>query len=174
MHNIEDAFPSPRPGFETELLQEVQGLVSGLAPGIANLRVGRVPGHPDWSEPYFDVTPTNPKAARLEGIAAADDLTLIIGEAEREFPAFARGGSIVHGASWREELRWIWEAVRAGGFTQHHFLDSHGNLIGWSASFLVNGHNLVFRNGRRAERLFGQSKIRNVTYEPYELHSSAE
>jgi len=162
-----DIAPRPNPGFETEVLDEMHGLVSALAPGVANLRVGRIPGHPDWLEPYFEVTPTNQKAARLEGVAVADDLSLVIGEAEREFPGFARGGSIIRGASWQRELRWIWETVIAGGFTQHHYLDSTGNVIGWSAKLLVNGNELVFRNGRRAERLFGESKVRDVTYEPY-------
>jgi hypothetical protein len=122
--------PNPSPGFETDVIREVEGLFSALPSGTATLHVGRVPGHADWPEPYFEVTPTNSKAARFEGIAVADDLTLIIGEAEREFVGFARGGSIMRGASWQQELRWIWETVLAGGFAQHHYLDSLGKVIG--------------------------------------------
>lgn len=160
--------PNPSPGFETDIIHEVEGFVSELPYGTATLHIGRVPGHADWPEPYFEVSPTNLKAARFEGIAVADDLILIIGEAEREFVGFASGGSILGGASWRQELRWIWETVITGGFTQHHYLDSKGKVIGWSATFLVNGHELLFRNGRQTDRLFGEKQVRKITYEPYD------
>jgi len=159
--------PNPSPGFETDIIREAEGLFSALPPGTATLHVGRVPGHADWPEPYFEVTPTNSKAARFEGVAMADDLTLIIGEAEREFVGFARGGSLVRGTCWQQELRWIWEAVIAGGFTQYHYLDSLGKVIGWSGKFLVNGQELLFRNGRQSERLFGRKRVREITYERY-------
>jgi hypothetical protein len=141
--------------------------VSDLPPDVARLRIGRVPGHPDWPEPYFEVIPANPKAARFAGAAVSSDLDLTIGEAEREFCGFARGGTVVRGASWQQELRWIWEAVVAGGLTQRHYLDSSGKVIGWVGKFVVNGKELVFRNGRRAERLFGRQRLKTVTYEPY-------
>lgn len=96
-----------------------------------------------------------------------DDLTLIIGEAEREFCGFAHGGTIEHGTSWKQELQWIWQAVVAGGFTQQHYLDAHGSVIGWTAKFLVNSHELIFRNGCAAERLFARKRVELVTYEPY-------
>ncbi len=161
------SLPNPSPGFETEIIQEMEGLFSALPAGTATFHVGRVPGHADWPEPYFEVTPANSKAARLEGIATVDDLTLIIGEAEREFVGFALGGSIERGASWQQELRWIWETVIAGGFAQYHYLDSQGKIIGWSGMFLVNGHELLFRNGRQTEGLFGKQRVRKVTYEGY-------
>jgi hypothetical protein len=161
--------PNPRPGFETDVIREVEGLFSALPSGTATVHVGRVPGHADWPEPYFEVAPTNSKAARFEGIAVVDDLTLIIGEAEREFVGFARGGSVVRGASWQQELRWIWQTVLAGGFAQHHYLDSRGKVIGWSGTFLVNGYELLFRNGRQTEHLFGRKRVREITYERYIL-----
>ena len=159
--------PCPAPGFEKDLLQEIERLVASLPVRAVQLRIGRIPGHPDWPEPYFEVAPTNPKAARFAGMAASSDLNLTIGEAEREFVGFARGGNIVRGASWQDELQWIWKAVTAGGFKQVHYLDSGDKIIGWTAKLFVNGNQLVFRNGRRTERFFGSERRRTVTYEPY-------
>jgi hypothetical protein len=160
--------PSPRPGFETELIGRVRGLVDSLPPGIACLRIGRVPGHPEWPEPYFEVKPSNPDAALFEGIGVAGDLSLIVGKAEREFVGFARGGTVIAGATWQQELGWIWEAVIAGGFAQLQYLDTRGRVIGCFTKLAVNGEDLVFRNGRRSERLFGRTKVRSVTYRPYQ------
>ena len=162
-----DRPPAPRPGFETDVVGELRNLVSSLPEGVASLRISRVKGHPEWAEPAFEVTPTNRKAARLGGYAVADDLYLTVGEAEREFIAFAKGGNIIRGSNWRDEFRWIWEAVTAGGITQRHYLDSHGNVIGGATRFVVNGKEIAFRNGRRSERLFGREIVKTVTYEPY-------
>jgi hypothetical protein len=145
--------PSPRPGFESDLLREVEGLVTSLPKGVARLRVSRIAGHPHCKEPDFDVRPANPKAARFGGYAIGTDLYLNIGEAGREFIGFARGSNIVSGATWQEELRWIWQAVIAGGFTQRHYLDARGKVIAWAARLMVNGKDVVFRNGRRESYL---------------------
>lgn len=159
--------PSPRPGFESELIGEVEGFVAAIPVGAARLRIGRVKRHPEWPEPDFEITPTNPKAARFGGYAVMTDLYLAIGGAEREFCGFAQGGNIISGASWQQELRWIWQAVVAGGFTQRHYLDPRGNVIGAVAKIAVNGKHLVIRNGRRAARLFGRERVEEVTFEPY-------
>jgi hypothetical protein len=171
LSNADDqAFPSPHPnaGYQTEIIREVERLVSALPPGAATLRISRVPDQPDWPEPYFIVTPVNSKAARFEGAAVADDLVLTVGEAQREIYGFSKGGRIVSGANWLEELRWIWQAVIAG-FTERRHLDSRGEVIGCATKLLVNGHALIFQSGRRAERLFGKSIVQNVTYEPYSV-----
>jgi len=159
--------PRPAPGFERDLIQEVQNLVAELSVGVARLQIGRVPGHPEWPEPYFEINPSKPTAARFAGVAVASDLDLTIGAAEREFCGFARGGTIIRGATWQEELRWIWQAVVAGGFTQRHYFDSQGKVIGWATKFMVHDKEIAFRNGRRSERLFGKERIKVVTYEPY-------
>lgn len=160
--------PSPAPGFESALVREVEALVGSLPSGAASLRLGRVPGHPDWPEPHFEVTPANPRAARIDGVAVATDLDLSVGKSSREFCGFARGGTIVRGATWQQDLRWIWEAVVAGGFIERRFLDSQGKVIAWDSKLVVNGKQVVFRNGRR-EKLFGRaySKVETVTYEAY-------
>jgi hypothetical protein len=162
-----DKPPIPEAGFEAELLTQIGTLVASLPEGVARLFVGRVPKHPEWPNPYFEVRPTKPTAARFGGVAAQDDLYLTVGEAEREFCGFARGANIVKGAMWTDELRWIWDAVIAGGFTQRHYLDSDGRVIGWMTKFKVNGADVVFRNGRRAQKLFRQRRVRLVTYESY-------
>jgi len=159
--------PCPNAGFEAGVIQEVERLVSELPPGTANLRISRIPDHPEWPEPYFAVIPTNSRAARFEGFVVADDLTLTVGEAVREFIGFARGGTLFRGACWQQELHWIWKAVESGGFTQRHYLDTHGKIIGWTTKLPVNGREIVFRNGRRAERLFAREIVRTVTYAPY-------
>ena len=159
--------PCPAPGFQTDFVKELRSLFAELPDGVACLRIGRVPGHPEWPEPYFDLEPTSPKAARFTGVAVATDLDITIGEAQREFVGFARGGNIIQGASWQEELRWIWQTIVNGGFTQRHYVDSSGRVIGWLAKFTVNGKEVVFRNGRRSEKLLGSAKVKIVAYGPY-------
>jgi hypothetical protein len=155
------------PGFQTDFVQELRKLFAELPAGVARLQVGRVPGHPEWPDPYFEVIPAKPLAAHFTGVAVSRDLDITIGEAQREFIGFARGGNLVRGASWQEELRWIWQAVITGGFTQRHYVDSSGKVIGWLAKFIVNGKEVVFRNGRRSEKLLGPAQVKIVSYEPY-------
>ena len=159
--------PDPRPGFETDVIREVERFVSRLPAGAAVLQISRIPNHADWPEPCFQIIPENPKAARFEGIVVKDDLTLIVGEAEREFIGFAKGGNIVPGTLWRQDLLWIWETVIAGGFAQRHYLGSRGQVIGYVMKLPVCNSVLVFRNGRRTERLFGRERARTVVYESY-------
>ncbi len=161
--------PEPRPGFEADVIREMTELFAALPHGTASLRVGRVPNHPDWREPCFDVIPANPRAARFRGIAVVDDLTLVIGESEREFVAFGRGGTVVRGASWAQEFECIWRAVVAGGFSEHRYLNSSGTVIGWGMRLGINGGELILRNGRRSEHLFGRAMPVKVAYEPYVL-----
>ena len=175
MQNLEDHStsdgempPHPRQGFEAEVIQELQSFVAELLPNVATLRVGRVPEHPEWSEPFFEVIPANPRAAPLSGIAVKGDLYLTIGDVEREFVGFDRGGTIVRGASWCDELRWIWQAVIAGGFSQQQSLGSNGNVIGGVGKLAINGKEFIYRGGRRAETLFGKRRNRTVIYEPYQ------
>lgn len=163
----EAAPPFPGFGFEADLVKEVEGLVRQLPSGTACLRIGRIPGHPEWPEPYFEITPSNPRAARFAGFGVQTDLQLEIAEAEREFVGFTRGGTVVRGLSWREELRLIWLAVAKGGFAQKIYRDSRGRAIGCSAKLPLDGRVLVLRSGRRAEKLFGRSRVDLVTYEPY-------
>ncbi len=163
-----DPPPSPSPGFETDLIRELEGLVAALPVDAARLRIGRVPDHPEWPEPYFEVIPKNPNAAPLTGAAVATDLNLAVGKGGwREFYGFARGGTIVPKATWQEELRWIWLAVVGGGFTQRLYLDSRGELIGWMTKLVVNGKEVHFINGRWAKKYFSKLTEQIVTYEPY-------
>src|SRR2546429_27068 len=159
--------PKPLPGFQTDLIQELEGFVRALPDGVAHLWLGRVPAHPEWPEPYFEIIPNNPKAALLKGAAVGTDLDLTVGHSWREFYGFARGGTVGQGATLQEELRWIWLAVIAGRLTERLSLDSHGKVIGWDSKLVVNGNDLVFRNGRRTERLFGRENVKTVIYEPY-------
>jgi hypothetical protein len=163
-----DRPPSPLPGFESDFIREVEGLFANLPTGTASLKISRVPGHEEWPEPYFELTPSNPKASRFAGGPVATDLNLTIGLAAwREFVGFARGSRIVKGATWRQEFRWIWAAVLTGGFTESIYRDSRGEAIGWATKLLVNGKDLIIRNGRRAETFFGRARVERITYEPY-------
>ncbi len=153
--------------FVVDVLHEIQALVRTIPEGAARVGTSRIESSLELSGSNFWVTPTRQGAAQFGGYALAKDLTLTIGEAHREFVGFARGRNIAPAADWREELRWIWEAVIAGGLTQRHYLDSTGRVIGWATRFKVNGREMVFRNGRRAEKLFGQQRVRVVTYESY-------
>lgn len=159
--------PAPKAGFESEIIRELEILVSQLPPGTAAFQVGRVPQHPEWPEPYFEIIPRNPRAARLSGTAVATDLNLTVGEVEEELIGFARGGTLIKGAGWQDELRWIWEAVLKGGFTQRQAVDSSGRVIGGASTLSVNGKNWVFRGGRSREKLSKKAEYRTVRYEPY-------
>jgi len=162
-----DRPPAPRPGVETDIIGELRNLASSLPEGVASLRISRIKGHPEWAEPAFEVTPTNRKAARVGGYAVADDLYLTVGEAEREFVGFAKGGNIQKRINWQTELRWIWEAVISGEITQKHYFDSTGRIIGWATRFQVHGTEIVFRNGRRSPGFFRHEIVKIVAYEPY-------
>jgi hypothetical protein len=167
-HSVTDGEmpPHPRPGFETEVIQELKSLMAELSSGIATFRVCRVPRHPEWPQPYFEIIPANPSSASLSGIAIHGDLSLTIGEVEREFIAFHKGGTIVRGATWREELRWIWQAVIAG-FSQRQALGADGSVLGDTSVLSINGKEFVYSGGRSAETLFGKRRFRTVIYEPY-------
>jgi hypothetical protein len=160
--------PYPRPGFESELIREVASLFASLPSGTASLKISRVPGHEEWPEPYFELTPTNPKASRFAGVAVNTDLDLTIGQASwREFVGFARGSRIVEGATWQEEFKCIWFSVLAGGFTESIYRDSRGEAIGWATKLKVHDVDLIIRNGRKAETFFGQPIVERISYEPY-------
>jgi hypothetical protein len=159
--------PRPSPGFETEFILELKALVRTLPEGVAQLTVDRVPGHPEWPEPYFEITPKNPKAVSVKGSGVATDLELTVGHSWREFCGFAKGGTIVPGADWREDLRWIWQAVVAGQLIERLTLDAKGEVLSWDSRLALNGREVVFRNGRR-RGLFGRrGRVETLTYEPY-------
>lgn len=159
--------PNPRPGFESELLQFLKILVADLPSGTATFHVSRVPGHPEWPRPYFEVIPANSRSASISGIASSGDLYLTIGEVEREFVGFERGENIVHGATWQEELRSIWHAVVTEGISQRQALDSDGKVIGGASRIPISGQEWEFRGGMRTKTLFSKSRYRTVLYEPY-------
>jgi hypothetical protein len=165
-----DRPPCPVPGFEAEVISELETLVRGLPDGVAKLRVTRVPAHPEWPNPCFEVTPTNLRAARFSGAVIKTDLHLTLGTAAwREFYGFARGGTVKRGASWQDEFRWIWHAVIAGGFTEDIYRNAQKKVIGWKGILKVNGTEIVFRNGRGRRLLpFGRRPIKEtIAYEPY-------
>jgi len=153
--------------FQANLIRQLEALVGDLPEGVARLSIGHVPDHPEWPEPYFEIIPRNPQAASIKGNAVATDLDLTVGNSWREFYGFARGGTLVPGAAWQEELRRIWLAVTAGRLTEQLSLNSQGEVIGWDSKLVLDGGELIFRNGRRAEHLFGRPRLKTVTYEPY-------
>jgi len=154
-------------GFQTELVRQLEGLVKALPNDVARLSVGHVPGHPDWPEPYFEVIPANPRAATFKGVAVGTDLDLTVGHSWREFYGFARGGTIIRGARWEDEFRSIWLAVVAGRLKERLSLDSRRNVSGWDSRLSLDDKELVFRNGRRTEKLLGKETVEIVTYESY-------
>lgn len=96
----DDASLNTRTAFEAELVEELRLLIAVLPEGSASLCL--LPENPEWSCPYFEVMPANDRAAKLIVGAVLDDIHLTIGEVEREFIGFRRGGIIVPGGSWYE------------------------------------------------------------------------
>src|SRR5258707_8063671 len=140
--------PSPVPGLETEIIALLQQLSKQLPTGAAKLLLSRVPGHPEWPNPYFEVRPRNLRAAPFSGVIVETDLNLTIGKfAAREFPGFARGATIVKGLTAEEEFRSIWRAVTTGGFTEEVYYDRRGTVTKARAKILVENIELTFGYG---------------------------
>lgn len=159
--------PNPRTGFESKVISEIRRLFYELPAGAAQLRITRVPNHPEYTEPYFELVPSNPKSATFKGVAVLSDLNLTVGHSWREFYGFSRGGTIVRGATWEQELTWIWRAVVAGCLTERLYFNSRGDVIGWFSTLIVNDERVIFRNGRRYERIFAKRRTALATYEPF-------
>ena len=117
--------------------------------------------------PYFEVRPTNSRAARLSGIVEnGEGVQLTIGDAAWRALCH-RGGNIVKGASCVEEFRWICEAVLAGGFTEDLYYSSRGKLIRSEARLRVKGVEVVFGGRRRLSLPFVRRVKKSVLYEAY-------
>jgi len=160
--------PSPIPGLETEIVALIQQLVADLPAGTAELVLQRVPGHPEWPNPYFAVTPRNPRAAAFKGVVVENDLDLTIGKfAAREFAGFARGATILKGRTPEEEFRSIWHTVMSGGFNEEVYYDRRGRLVTASAKIRVENIQLTFSYGSRFISNLVKRKRQTVLYEPY-------
>lgn len=132
------------------------------------MRLGRVPGHSEWAEPYFEIIPLNKKAAPLKGEVAHRDLNLTIGEiSTREFIGFARGCLTAANSTWKDDFSSIWRAIKAGKLEERLYLNSSGAAIGWFTRLSLDERTVIFRNGRRRETLFAKEQVRTVTYEAY-------
>lgn len=46
--------------------------------GASQLQIGRFPGHPEYTEPYFQIVPANPRAASIKGVGVIDDQFTLI------------------------------------------------------------------------------------------------
>jgi hypothetical protein len=57
--------PQPRPGFESDFINELDRLFSELPAETATMKIGRLPGRPDWTEPFFELLPKNPRQHRF-------------------------------------------------------------------------------------------------------------
>ncbi len=160
--------PSPIPGLETKIVALIQQLVADLPTGAAELSLQRVPGHPEWPNPYFAVSPRNPKAAAFKGVVVENDLELTIGKfAAREFPGFARGAAILKGLGPEEEFRWIWQSVIAGGFTEDVYYNRRGKMVAAISKVPVENVVLTFSYGGRLVSSLVNRKKETVVYERY-------
>lgn len=150
---------------EAKVRDELQRLVAGLPRGAASFC--QLPEEPEWSCRYYEVKPSNDGAARIVVGVVLNDIHLTIGEVECELIGFGRGGTIVPEGGWLDDLRWIWQVVTAGGFSQRQYFDSKGNVIGGASVLRLNDIDYDFRCGRTAETVFGKRKFRDVLFEPY-------
>jgi hypothetical protein len=157
--------PSPAPGLEKNITASVQDLFAELTPGAAQLKIERVPGHPEWPNPYFEVRPANPKAASIRGAIIESDLDLTIGQrASREFIGFARGGTILQGHGPKEEFRSIWQAVISGDFEERLYYRG-GKISAAKAILRVANAEVIFAYAGVLSTLM--AKKETVRYEAY-------
>jgi hypothetical protein len=160
--------PTASSRFEREFLSCIEETACSLAAGIGKLTIGRVPGHEEWSCPYFELHPTNPLASSVSGWAVADDLNLAIGEAsEREFIGFGQGGTVLKGRNPREELKAILTTVMNGGFTENLAFNSRGKLLYSEVELVVEGVRVSLGIGPWLGIRWRSHSERSRTYHPY-------
>lgn len=167
------AGPVPASRLEITIVRLLREWFLELPPGVAQLRIGRVPGHAEWPNPYFELTPSDQRAARFRGTVVESDLSLTVGQrASREFNGFARGGTILKGRSPEEEFRSIWDAIIAGGFTEK--LRYRGEkLVRSRTTIRVLDIELEFGYSEWVLlNIFLKSERRAILYEPYRLHQA--
>ena len=154
--------------FERGFIATVESMALRLPLDAGSLMVGRVPGHEEWRNPYFEIVPTNPRAARISGWAAVSDLNITIGQmGDREFIGFGRGATILKDASPREELEAICSAVMKGGFTEHLAFNSRGKLLYSEILITISGTTLSFGVTPWLGIRWPARSIRDITYESY-------
>jgi hypothetical protein len=153
---------------EKEIMASLEALTHSIPPGTAEITVSRVPGHEEWHNPYFEIVPTNPLAARICGWAANEDLDITLGEAgHREFIGFGRGGTVVRGARPRQEFEAICRAVMKGGFTERLAFTSRGKLLYSEATINVEGELVAFGISPWLGIRWRSHTSRDRTYEGY-------
>ena len=150
---------------EEKVLEELHLLIDTLPAGSAIFH--ELPVKPEWLCRYYEVEPTNNKAAKLIVGVVLNDLHLTIGEVECELIGFGRGATISPKTSWQDDLRWIWRVTTVGGFLQQQYLDNEGTVIGGASVLKLEGVTYDFRCGRVAKTLFGKRTYRTILYEAY-------
>jgi len=159
--------PSILPGFESRILEFLSSLITKMPAGAAELKISRVPGQPDWPEPYFEVRPTKPNAGPFSGIIRdGDGIDLTVGaRGTRELRY--EGGNFVNGLSCEEEFAEICRVVTIEGFVEEVVHDEHGGLVYAEATVLAFGKEITFGSGRWLPLPFLTWDKRRVQHSPY-------
>jgi hypothetical protein len=160
--------PNPLPGLEASIVNLLQELVRGTLAGKAELLISRMPGHPEWTEPYFELRPSNPRSARIAGIVVnGDGIDMTIGSAA-VLDLRAEGSSLSKDLPCEEEFRLICNAVIRGGFTEVLYMNSRGETVYSEGKLCINGvEKLVADHGRWFWLPFIRRLKRIVNYDPY-------
>ena len=154
-------------GFEHEFLERLRGdLVRALPEGTADFYVGHPASHPN-SLPYFRITPTNPRAAKIQGfVCEGQGIDFTIGEATggEVFVSRKRNAEDRIGV---EKFFQICRAVFTSHFSETIVLNPRGRRL-WSKIVLtVDGRKVRLQGGSIFWFLFPRRAKRVICYEPY-------
>jgi hypothetical protein len=154
------------PGFETEFLKRIRELVDSLPKGTAELYVGHHPSNPK-SLPYFCITPTNPRAAKIRGfVCEGQGIDFTIGEATGG-EVFVSRKNTARGTAHVEGFLQLCHAVITANFAEVITLDSRGHKIHSEITLHIDGRRIYLHSGWFLWRLFPNKTTKTFSYEPY-------
>lgn len=154
------------PGFESEFLERIRELVDSLPKGTAELYIGHPPSHPK-SLPYFRITPTNPRSAKIQGfVCEGQGIDFTIGEATGG-EGFVSRKKTARGTAHVEGFLRICHSVFTSNFSEVITLNSRGHRIHSEITLDVDGREIRLHSGWFLWRLFPKKTTKTFSYEPY-------
>jgi hypothetical protein len=157
----------PIQGFEAIFLERLDQLVRALPKGAADLYVGKHPSHTKSVFPYFCITPTNPRSAKVQGfVYEGQGIDFTIGQGTGGEVFVSREKTERQNANLERFLR-MCEAVFTTSFNETLVCSRRGRVI-WSRIELSLDGLTVRIGGRQVFWwLFPGRTTKQFLYEPY-------